>query len=312
MKLSHLIPESHVAVIEGKPTKEELLSQLLDFLLQNSTLRQEDVSREDMLEALIVRERAQSTAIGDGVAFPHARILGLKGVYHLIAVCREGVDFDAFDEQPVRLLLVSLVNRETPTELLRGRAAFIRFLNEAGGLDELVKGAAHEIWQCLDDCGTMASHEILAKDLMYSPVHTLDEATSLRDAARVFHLAHADSLPIVDDQGNFKGDMSCIELFRVGLPDFFQQLHTVSFVKHMNPFEKYFQVDQSMAVSQLLKDEPAGIPPDATVMELIFEMAIRDRSTLYVVDDGGRLLGVIDRFNIIDKILVSNVEKTSQ
>jgi Mg/Co/Ni transporter MgtE len=40
-------------------------------------------------------------------------------------------------------------------------------------------------------------------------------------------------------------------------------------------------------------------------MEIIFEIATRNKALLYVVDKNKKLLGVIDRFSIVDKILVS-------
>ena len=82
-------------------------------------------------------------------------------------------------------------------------------------------------------------------------------------------------------------------------------LKTISFVKHMDPFEKYFHIDGTTRISDLLgKRETPVIGAAATLMEIIFEMTTNNKHILYVVEDG-RLVGVVDRFNIIDKILVN-------
>jgi predicted transcriptional regulator len=74
----------------------------------------------------------------------------------------------------------------------------------------------------------------------------------------------------------------------------------------MDPFEKYFQGDRDIKLSALnIKRESPIISVEATLMEIIFEIATRNKALLYVVDKNKKLLGVIDRFSIVDKILVS-------
>ena len=75
----------------------------------------------------------------------------------------------------------------------------------------------------------------------------------------------------------------------------------------MDPFEKYFKVDESLTVGNILKDNKRlpTIPPTATIMEMIFEMTINNNETLYVVNNEKKLLGILDRHTIIDKILVA-------
>lgn len=46
------------------------------------------------------------------------------------------------------------------------------------------------------------------------------------------------------------------------------------------------------------------IPMDSTLMEIVFEMTAKSKQFLYVVSDN-KLMGVIDRFSIVDKILLN-------
>jgi CBS domain-containing protein len=72
----------------------------------------------------------------------------------------------------------------------------------------------------------------------------------------------------------------------------------------MDPFEKYFKVDEKITISGLMKtDNLPIVHPTATLMEIIFDMTVHRRELLYVVEDQ-KLLGVLDRYTIIDKILV--------
>ena len=57
-----------------------------------------------------------------------------------------------------------------------------------------------------------------------------------------------------------------------------------------------------MKISEIYREENKGvITTEATLMEIVFEMTTKNNTTLFVVEDG-ILKGIIDRFNIIDKI----------
>ena len=63
------------------------------------------------------REKLKSTALGEGIAFPHARtdIKNIDKLFLKIAILKKGVDFDAVDKAPVNFifLIVAPVNYTT-------------------------------------------------------------------------------------------------------------------------------------------------------------------------------------------------------
>ena len=62
-----------------------------------------------VLRALLRREESASTALGGGVAIPHARIPGLDAPWTLYLRLADALPFDAPDGKPVRDFLVILV-----------------------------------------------------------------------------------------------------------------------------------------------------------------------------------------------------------
>jgi CBS domain-containing protein len=157
----------------------------------------------------------------------------------------------------------------------------------------------------IDDSDIEVDMDLTASDIVVPQIGFIKPDMTLREAAMELHRYHSDSLPVVDDDKNFLGDISCYDLFSYGLPRFFSKLKTISFLKHMDPFEKYFHIEASVKIKSLLnKRESPVISPDATLMEIIFEMTTNNRQVVYVVKDG-KMLGIIDRYNIIDKILIA-------
>ena len=309
MKLSFLLQREAVTlgVDSGDGSKKAVIKGLLDSLYACSSLKEEGIDPDTILDIIMRREEELPTGVGEGFAFPHARINGLKGFYMLFAVSREGVDFQSIDHKPVNFFVLSLVESSNPNLLLQSRAALMRFLQVAENRRKvLALDSAGAIWDLLEKSGISVNKEIVARDIMWPQIGVLNSSMTLKDAAVMLHRYHSDSLPILDEKENFLGDISCYDLFACGLPDFFSQLKTISFVRHMNPFEKYFQMDNSAKIGDVkINRESPVIPPDATLMEIIFEMTAKNKQYLYVVENS-KLIGVIDRFTIVDKILVAN------
>jgi len=98
-------------------------------------------------EALLLRERLGSTAVGKGVAVPNARALAVLDSRWILARSDRGIDWNGSDELPVHLILLVLSTPEstaiahvesvaramTLTRLARARTRLL----EARGAEEM-------------------------------------------------------------------------------------------------------------------------------------------------------------------------------
>ncbi|MCF7790817.1 MAG: PTS sugar transporter subunit IIA [Victivallales bacterium] len=306
MKLNFIL-NKHCIIPQLKPerNKQILIEKLVNALYAGSTIKDEKVNKYDIIEALINRENEQTTALGEGLAFPHARIEGLKKSYTLFATSKKGIDFESLDGELTNFFILNLVSDKQPNILLKTRAAVSRFLSLKDIREQILECEnISEIWNIIEQSNIEMSYDITARDIMSPQNVWISEETLLKDAARMLHKHHVDSLPVLDKNENLLGVLSCLELFSYSMPDFFFNLRKISFIKHMDPFEKYFKVDEKLDISGIMKtDNLPVVEPSATLMEIIFEMTVNRRELIYVVEDQ-KLLGVLDRYSIIDKILV--------
>ncbi len=66
-------------------------------------------------QAVLEREELMSTSMGNGIAFPHARVEGLRNPLVVAALCREGVQgWDTSDGKPVKLVFLILTDPDKP------------------------------------------------------------------------------------------------------------------------------------------------------------------------------------------------------
>jgi PTS system nitrogen regulatory IIA component len=85
----------------------------------------------ELLETLKEREKLGTTALGDGIAIPHARLESVERLLVSFGRSREGIDFDSVDGQPTHLFFLLVApSREGSAHLLT-LARLSRFLSNA-------------------------------------------------------------------------------------------------------------------------------------------------------------------------------------
>lgn len=83
-------------------------------------------ARTEIFDALAAREQLGSTALGHGVALPHARLAGLQRPVAAFLRTRVPIDFDAPDARPVNVFLALLVPKEASEQHLALMASAAR------------------------------------------------------------------------------------------------------------------------------------------------------------------------------------------
>lgn len=95
---------------------------------------------EAVVTAALAREDTGSTAVGSGVAIPHARCAGVTAPVVVFArATSPGVDWDAPDSEPARLLFLIAVPEGLGNEHLKILASLARALARGGLREELLK-----------------------------------------------------------------------------------------------------------------------------------------------------------------------------
>ena len=140
--LDILSPESIIVDLKGE-SKEEIITELVNSLPVGDAI----TDRDQVLQAVIDREKIMSTGIGDGIAIPHGKSAAVTELVAAMGTQRRGMDFDALDGEPayVFFLLVSPANVSGPhikalariSRLLKNDE-FKKKLIEAGSAEEII------------------------------------------------------------------------------------------------------------------------------------------------------------------------------
>ncbi len=133
-----LSSESLIAPHLVASTKAEVLAELARHL----AAQVDEVEEHRLVEVLWERERLGSTAIGDGIAIPHGKLPGLRGVVGMFGRHPGGVDFDSLDGNPTRLFFLLVAPEESVGQHLKALARVSRLLKDAEFRKRLVEATS--------------------------------------------------------------------------------------------------------------------------------------------------------------------------
>jgi PTS system nitrogen regulatory IIA component len=102
MKLTDILNPAACVVDMTARTKKEALRELSGALASAF----DGLDANELLGLLLERENLGTTAMGDGVAIPHARLESLDRLLAGYGRSRSGIDFDAIDGKPTHLFFL--------------------------------------------------------------------------------------------------------------------------------------------------------------------------------------------------------------
>lgn len=126
MQIRDFLSPRRVLVDESASGKVPLLRKLSALAATETKL-----DADDLLERVLKREALGSTGVGRGIAFPHARLKGLKAPLGVLARLRHPIDFEAIDGEPVDIVFLLLLPEADQGESSSALACASRKLRDA-------------------------------------------------------------------------------------------------------------------------------------------------------------------------------------
>ena len=260
------------------------------------------ISVNQLTERLIKREAEVSTAIGNGVLLPHIRISGLRSLVAVFGLFESKIDYPTPDGQPITLVCLLLIPEDVPIEGLR----FMADLGSCVRIPEkytqlLSANSGDEIRAILAEQRSF-THALIALDIM-NPVRIFTTPKmELKEAALLMAREQQEVIPVIDD-GKLMGELRSEDLFKLGIPDFFNQLKSVGFIRYFDPFEKYFSVEAASRVEDVMNRRLIVFPASATLIEIVFGINVQHLPLIYVTDGQQKILGIISRSQLLQRII---------
>ncbi|HOD11641.1 MAG TPA: PTS sugar transporter subunit IIA [Candidatus Omnitrophota bacterium] len=135
MKLSDFLCKKAIAVDLKGTTKKDVVQELIGLLVEGEVVDKKDKNK--IFDVIMAREELGSTAIGQGVAIPHAKFEGVDKLIASLGISKNGVDFDSLDGEPAHVFFLLVAPMDSAGPHLKALARISRLLKDKFFRDSL-------------------------------------------------------------------------------------------------------------------------------------------------------------------------------
>jgi len=108
--------------------KEDVIKEMVDILIEAGDV--EKRNRNKLIDALMSREALGSTAIGQGIAIPHAKCDCVNKLIAAFGLSKKGVDFDSLDGELAYIFFLLVAPQDSAGPHLKALARISRLLKD--------------------------------------------------------------------------------------------------------------------------------------------------------------------------------------
>lgn len=135
MKIMEFLSKRAILTDIKSAKKEEVIKELVEALMNSGDIDKR--CRNKLTEALMARESLGSTAIGQGVAIPHAKTDCVSKLVAAFGLSKKGVDFDSLDGEPAYIFFLLIAPQDSAGPHLKALARISRLLKDKFFRDSL-------------------------------------------------------------------------------------------------------------------------------------------------------------------------------
>ncbi len=304
MKLSSYLNEKFILDnVEGKNIEETIHNIVYEIGGLDKNIN----SRVSCIEkGLIKREKEISTAIGMGIAIPHARVEDYDDVTVVIAKLANPIDIQveaSHSTDRVDLIFMIIAGKTKNRRILKLMASISKLVQSKDFLKKIREEKdTNDVIKLIEKYESDIKDTITAEDIMCSELLPAKLTDTLEEIATRLILENRAGLPVVDEEGNFIGEITERELIEYGMPKYTSIMNDLSFMTVGEPFEEYFKNENKVTVKELYRSTAEIIDRKSSIMEISFKMVSNKNTRLYVVENG-MYFGTVFRSDIIKKVL---------
>lgn len=306
MKLSSYLSEKAITLNLKGENIEELIENLLINSFENGILNSSK-SKDDILKAILKREREASTYLGHGITLPHARLEGFDDIFIAIGFPEKKVlaqnSCGKMDKVDVVILIIAdVLKGKKILKIMSGISRLV--INHKGVLDKLLNAnTPHKVLEILENSNIEIDHNITAEDLMTNTLLPVSDTATLEEVATKIIMENITGAPVVDKNNNFLGEITERELIAFGMPKYTTILDDLTFMTVGEPFEDFIKNEKTTTINNLYRyTDIVTVDRDASLMEVSYLFMTKKVTRIYVIEEG-KYLGMILRSDIIKKIL---------
>ena len=105
--IGQLLDPKSVRISLKSTSKDDVIHELVDIMEAAGAV----FARTGVVDALMERESEMSTGLHNGIALPHCKTDATNEIYLVVALKKDGIDFESMDGKPARIFFYRFAER---------------------------------------------------------------------------------------------------------------------------------------------------------------------------------------------------------
>jgi CBS domain-containing protein len=299
MQLISLLDPKMIYFEEDNLSKEENLKNLVARICKHYKLPN---CGENLFRLVMQREAESSTVYPTGLAIPHIRVDNFNDT--LIGVCiprRPIMD----NGQEIKCIVLIITDKAVAKLYLNIVAAFMRISKDEALLASLLaQKDGNGVYQLLKHANISVKEDLTVRDIMTPEPVIIQETATIRELADLLGKYNIKTLPVVNQQNIFVGEVNIVQYLKVGVPDYLMLMDNLLFLRSYEPFESLYEKDEEVLVRDIMTMPEHTLTPDTSIIEAVFKMIQTGKRFFTVVQDK-HVAGAITAMDIFRKVVRS-------
>lgn len=149
MRMANFIVKDAIVADLKATTRDDAVLEVVQSLIAAGQLPAADA--EDIVKAILKREKLGTTGIGHGIAIPHSRHPAVGQLLGTLAISRAGLPFQSIDGDPVHVMVLLVSPPDRPGDHLRALENVVKTMQDDSFV-KLLKSAPtkDDLWRLLN------------------------------------------------------------------------------------------------------------------------------------------------------------------
>jgi PTS system nitrogen regulatory IIA component len=297
MQLSSLLDARFMKLNLPARTKNEVIQVLLDEMFTHYHFQ---LSREEVHQAISAREALKGTVFASGLAVPHARIELFNDILIGVATLKTPIEEDGIK---IRMVVLILTSKTTSNLYLNCLAAFTRISKDETTFSSLTKAAnADEMINAIQVMNIEVKPELTVDHIMVAQVIGVPPTATVRQVIDSMCENDISYVPVIGSNGTFMGEISVLEVMRLGIPNYAQMIGNVNFLKAFEPMEELLAKEETILARDIMEPPTNTFSRQTSVVEAVFTFTKTRKRHIPVVDNR-QIVGLVSYMDILTKVL---------
>ncbi len=274
----------------------------LDIIQRICAQRHPGVSHchEYLLEAILAREKEAPMAYAGSIAIPHVRLENVDDILIGMTFLEKPLDYDGVQ---VDWVILILTDKSSSKIYLNIVAALLRMSKDPEVMSKLRSlKDGHEVISFLKQQRIEVGSDLTIADIMVKNPVRVSAQDKLSKVDSLLNQHSIAMLPVTDDELNYLGEISILDVLKVGIPDYLMRISDLAFLSSFEPLENLLEQEEELTAADVMRTDIKCLNSSDSVVEAVFHM-LQDSRRYFCVLENGKVVGVLTAMDVFRKVI---------